>query len=71
MPEPARRLSCVLTALVSSACMIAAPVAAQNYTSQSYASPVLASPAVDWRVHTDEPKYAAIVMDATTGQVLY
>jgi D-alanyl-D-alanine carboxypeptidase len=62
MNGPARRFSYVLTALVSSICVFATPTAAQN----DYVTP-----AVDLRVPSDEPRYAAIVMDATTGDILY
>jgi D-alanyl-D-alanine carboxypeptidase len=62
MNGPARRFSYALTALVSSICVFATPTAAQN----DYVTP-----AVDLRVPSYEPRYAAIVMDATTGEILY
>ncbi|HEY1750972.1 MAG TPA: D-alanyl-D-alanine carboxypeptidase family protein [Caulobacteraceae bacterium] len=64
MHEPARRFSYVLATLAASICVVATPTLAQN---EDYAPPS----AGDLRVPADEPRYAAIVMDASTGEVLY
>ncbi len=63
MPEPARRVSYVLATLLASTICVAAPVASAQ-------EPQIA-PASDLRVPTWEPRYAAIVVDAGTGQILY
>ncbi|HUZ14521.1 MAG TPA: D-alanyl-D-alanine carboxypeptidase family protein [Caulobacteraceae bacterium] len=63
MPEPARRASYVLAALAASFCITAAP------TFTAAQSPQLQS--AELRVPRDEPRYAAIVVDATTGETLY
>jgi len=62
MSEPARRILYALAAVVASMCVSAAPtlVLAQDVVTQA-----------DLRVPYDEPRYAAIVMDAATGEVLY
>ena len=71
MPEPARRLSYVIAALATSICVAATPTIAQD----EYASPgyrvATYSPTTDLRVPSSEPRYAAIVMDATSGEILY
>jgi D-alanyl-D-alanine carboxypeptidase (penicillin-binding protein 5/6) len=71
MFEPARRVSYVMAALATAICVSATPTIAQD----EYAAPSLStatySPSTDLRVPSDEPKYAAIVMDAATGEVLY
>ena len=64
MNEPARRASYVLAALASSICVVATPTIAQDY-----AAPPLST--ADLRVPNYEPRYAAIVMDATSGEILY
>ena len=63
MLEPARRVSYVVAALAASVCVTAAPSLAQAQ------SPELQT--ADLRVPRDEPRYAAIVLDATSGEVLY
>ena len=66
MFEPARRASYVLAALASSICVAATPTLAQpGYDAAD------APPSSDLRVPYEEPRYAAIVMDATTGDILY
>ncbi len=60
MTPPARRVVLALAALAASA-PLAAPALAQP----------VATPAVDLRVPSWEPRYAAIVVDATTGEILY
>ena len=71
MSEPARRVSYVMAALATAICVSATPTIAQD----EYAAPSLStatySPSTDLRVPSDEPKYAAIVMDAATGEILY
>ena len=62
--KPARRVSYVMAALASSICVVATPSIAQDYV-----APPLST--ADLRVPGYEPRYAAIVMDATTGEVLY
>ncbi|HEY1427163.1 MAG TPA: D-alanyl-D-alanine carboxypeptidase family protein [Caulobacteraceae bacterium] len=69
MKEPARRVSYVLAALASSICVVATPSIAQDGNGYGYGAPVLST--ADLRVPTGEPRYAAIVMDATTGEILY
>src|SRR6202789_2595751 len=76
MHEPARRLSCAMAALAASICVTATPTIAQDeYSSPGYPTgtytPGTYSPATDLRVPSAEPKYAAIVMDAATGEILY
>jgi len=76
MLEPARRLSCAMAALAASICVTATPTIAQDeYASPGYPTgtytPGTYSPSTDLRVPSSEPKYAAIVMDAATGEVLY
>src|SRR5579885_555071 len=61
MLEPARRVSFVVATLAS-ICVTAAPPLAQAQSELQTA--VL-------RVPRDEPRYAAIVLDATTGETLY
>ncbi len=58
MLEPARRVSLKIAAQAAAILVCAAPVIAQ------------AQPG-ELRVSRDEPRYAAMVMDATTGEVLY
>jgi D-alanyl-D-alanine carboxypeptidase len=60
--EPAKRLLCALAAAAASISVSAAPslTLAQDY-----------SPSADLRVPASEPRYAAIVTDATTGEILY
>lgn len=69
MKEPARRVSYVLAALASSICVVATPSIAQDGAGYGYGAPVLST--ADLRVPTYEPRYAAIVEDAATGEVLY
>jgi D-alanyl-D-alanine carboxypeptidase len=64
MNEPARRLSYALAAMASSICVAATPTIAQDYGAPSLST-------ADLRVPTYEPRYAAIVMDASSGEVLY
>jgi D-alanyl-D-alanine carboxypeptidase len=76
MLEPARRLSCAMAALIASVCVTATPTIAQDeYASPGYPTgtytPGAYSPSTDLRVPSSEPKYAAIVMDAATGEILY
>jgi D-alanyl-D-alanine carboxypeptidase (penicillin-binding protein 5/6) len=65
MTEPARRVSYVLAALASSICVAATPSIAQD----GYGAPMLST--ADLRVPNYEPRYAAIVMDASSGEILY
>jgi D-alanyl-D-alanine carboxypeptidase (penicillin-binding protein 5/6) len=65
MSEPARRVSYVLATLAASLCAAASPALAQT------AAPAPPPPLADLRVPASEPRYAAIVMDAATGEVLY
>ncbi len=65
MNEPARRVSYVLAALASSICVAATPTIAQD----DYGAPSLST--ADLRVPSYEPRYAAIVMDAASGEILY
>ncbi|HUO11642.1 MAG TPA: D-alanyl-D-alanine carboxypeptidase family protein [Caulobacteraceae bacterium] len=62
MYEPARRLLYVIAGMAASICVSAAPTltAAQGVAGL-----------VDLRVPSDEPRYAAIVIDASTGEILY
>jgi D-alanyl-D-alanine carboxypeptidase (penicillin-binding protein 5/6) len=66
MFEPARRVSYVLAALASSICVAATPAISQPTYDE-----VDAPPSGDLRVPYEEPRYAAIVMDATSGDILY
>ena len=71
MLEPARRIASVVTALAALFCAPVAQVGAQDLAA---APPPAASPPpamADLRVPSDEPRYAAIVEDARTGEVLY
>jgi D-alanyl-D-alanine carboxypeptidase len=61
MNEPARRLGFLIASVAASACVIATPSIAQD----GYLDPAVL------RVPFDEPRYAAIVEDATSGDVLY
>jgi len=71
MSEPARRLSYVMAALATAICVCATPTLAQDeYPGAGYA-PATYSPVTDLRVPADEPRYAAIVMDAASGEILY
>src|SRR5215472_13160111 len=63
MPEPARRVSYIAAAVAASLCVTAAPNLSQAQ------SPELQNAVL--RVPRDEPRYAAIVIDATTGETLY
>jgi len=67
MFEPARRVSSVLGVCTALFCAVAAPALAQPDTDAADMRPVLA----DLRVPSSEPRYAAIVMDARTGEVFY
>ena len=71
MNGPARRVSYVMAVLAAAICVSATPTIAQD----EYAAPSLStatySPTTDLRVPSDEPRYAAIVMDAATGEILY
>jgi D-alanyl-D-alanine carboxypeptidase len=76
MSEPARRLSYVMAAVAAAICVCATPTLAQDeYPAAGYApaiySPSTYSPGTDLRVPADEPRYAAIVMDAASGEILY
>ncbi len=76
MSEPARRLSYVMAALATTICVSATPTIAQDeYAAPGYSSATYAagpySPSTDLRVPANEPRYAAIVMDAATGEILY
>jgi D-alanyl-D-alanine carboxypeptidase len=64
MLEPARRVSYALAILASSICVVAPPAFAQDEDG------VMSSPG-DLRVPSSEPRYAAIVEDAATGEILY
>jgi D-alanyl-D-alanine carboxypeptidase (penicillin-binding protein 5/6) len=68
MHEPARRLSYVMAALAASICVSATPTIAQDDEGAPLAG---YSPSTGLRVPSDEPRYAAIVMDAATGEILY
>jgi D-alanyl-D-alanine carboxypeptidase (penicillin-binding protein 5/6) len=63
MLEPARRVSYVMASLAASICVTAAPILAQAQTPELQTAVL--------RVPRDEPRYAAIVVDATTGETLY
>ncbi|MBS0411157.1 MAG: D-alanyl-D-alanine carboxypeptidase [Proteobacteria bacterium] len=66
MHEPARRIAKILAALAIGASALTLPVLAQAQEDDfAY------SPSTPLRVNTGEPKYAAIVVDARTGEVLY
>src|ERR1700722_11716957 len=71
MSEPARRLSYVMAALATTICVSATPTIAQD----EYVAPGISSatytPTTDLRVPSSEPRYAAIVMDAASGEILY
>src|SRR5579871_1389978 len=62
MYEPARRVLYALALTAASICVSAAPTfaLAQDFSEQT-----------DLRVPSNEPRYAAIVVDATSGQILY
>lgn len=62
MHEPAKRVLCLLAAVAAMVGLSATPSLAAV---QDYAAPT------DLRVPSSEPRYAAIVMDAATGEVLY
>ena len=71
MSEPARRLSYVMAALATAICVSATPTVAQDeYAAPGYSTATY-SPSTDLRVPADEPRYAAIVMDAASGEILY
>jgi D-alanyl-D-alanine carboxypeptidase (penicillin-binding protein 5/6) len=60
-----------MAALATAICVCAKPTFAQDeYPSAGYA-PATYSPITDLRVPADEPRYAAIVMDAASGEILY
>jgi D-alanyl-D-alanine carboxypeptidase (penicillin-binding protein 5/6) len=67
MLEPARRAS-FLALLASTICVVATPVLAQDPipTVEQHLPPTS-----DLRVPSYEPRYAAIVIDAGTGEILY
>jgi D-alanyl-D-alanine carboxypeptidase len=67
MFEPARRVSYALAALAASICVSATPTLAQPAYDEADAPPS----GGDLRVPYEEPRYAAIVMDATSGDILY
>ena len=64
MNEPARRIVSIFAALAIGAGAIALPILAQAQDEES-------ASASNLRVTNSEPKYAAIVVDARTGEVLY
>jgi D-alanyl-D-alanine carboxypeptidase (penicillin-binding protein 5/6) len=71
MHEPARRVSYALALLASSICVTASPAVSQSRDTL-LAPAVLTQPApADLKVPSDEPRYAAIVMDAASGEILY
>ena len=72
MFEPARRVASILASLLASISVMAAPAQAQGPLPQVDQEGAPA-PAVfrDLRVPSSEPRYAAIVLDASTGEVLY
>jgi len=71
MSEPARRLSYVMAAMATAICVCASPTLAQDeYAGPGYSTATY-SPVTDLRVPADEPRYAAIVMDAASGEILY
>jgi D-alanyl-D-alanine carboxypeptidase len=63
MNEPARRFATLFAALAIGATAVALPVLAQAQDEESASTSL--------RVPNSEPKYAAIVVDARTGEVLY
>ncbi len=63
MNEPARRIASLFAAIAIGGFTIALPVLAQAQEDDSAATSL--------RVTNSEPKYAAIVVDARTGEVLY
>jgi D-alanyl-D-alanine carboxypeptidase (penicillin-binding protein 5/6) len=68
MLAPARRVSYVMAAMAASICVAATPTIAQD----DEAAPLAGySPSTYLRVPSDEPRYAAIVMDAASGEILY
>ena len=71
MTAPARRVSYVLAAVASSICVIASPTLAQDESDIAPPSYDVRAPSTDLRVPSSEPRYAAIVMDAATGEILY
>src|SRR3984957_6571034 len=71
MTAPARRVSYVLAALASSICVTASPTLAQDESDIAPPSYDMRAPSTDLRVPSSEPRYAAIVMDAATGEILY
>lgn len=72
MLEPARRVACALAAFAVSISMVAAPALAQGPLPEvDEGAPVVQTTTADLRVPSSEPRYAAIVMDARTGEVLY
>ena len=71
MTAPARRFSYVLAAVASSICVIASPTLAQDETDVGPPSYDMRAQSSDLRVPSSEPRYAAIVMDAATGEILY
>ncbi len=73
MFEPARRIASLIAPLAISLCMTAAPAWAQGplpQVDEETAEQQPATPA-DLHVPSSEPRYAAIVLDAGSGEVLY
>jgi len=68
MYEPARRLLYALAAVAASMCVSAVPVLA---SAQDTTESDLPATTTDLRVPSSEPRYAAIVIDATSGDILY
>src|ERR1700685_3594680 len=68
MYEPARRLLYVLASAAASMCVSVVPVLA---SAQDTTESELPSTSTDLRVPSSEPRYAAIVIDATSGDILY
>ena len=73
MFEPARRVAYALASLALSISMIASPALAQGPLPQvdEDGAPSPQTQITDLRVPSSEPRYAAIVLDAGTGEVLY
>ncbi|HEV3022025.1 MAG TPA: D-alanyl-D-alanine carboxypeptidase family protein, partial [Pirellulales bacterium] len=60
-----------MAALATAICVSATPTIAQDeYAAPGYSTATY-SPTTDLRVPADEPRYAAIVMDAASGEILY
>jgi D-alanyl-D-alanine carboxypeptidase len=71
MIATARRVSYVLAALASSICVTASPTLAQDESDVAPPSYDMRAAPSDLRVPSSEPRYAAIVMDAASGEILY